>query len=731
MPMRIQLLAMVVVASLAMAASAAAREVWLDYTDGPEIYACDAYGREGDVYTMRFTPEARATLLRVWFRAEDAGTLEIHVWPDVDGLPDTARDLIEPFEVETEDGSKPYSIDVSAADLTIDARLEFHVGLVRKTDDGARLCMDSTKNALARAWRRIAGTWQNNERDWMLRVQADYTDEPTRWYFEDITAASGFVPGSRVAAGDYDNDGDVDLLVSGVVLFENDGSGIFTDATAAAGLGGVGGNGGLFADIDNDGDLDVFTMVNSLAEYDRIFVNNGDGTFIDVTDTAIAEADRDLLPTEGAAFADVNGDGFLDLYLANYEMPQDVSGELAVGTRDKLFLNGGDGTFTEVGEAWGIDPLLASDDHRCGRGVNAADFDEDGDADIYVSDYRLDPNFLWVNNGDASVTERAEELGIQGNRALGSWGHTIGSAWGDFNNDAHLDLFTANLAHPRYADFSDVSHLYINNGPPAWDFTDATNDWGIVYIETHSEPALGDWNNDGWLDLLLTNVYPDFFAQLYRNNGNGTFTELYYYSGLAIEDGWGAVLADVDADGWLDVVSNRGLFRNTLGEWDEFADHHWLKVRARCTDGDPFCVGARIEVQLAADSGTQAREIAAGKGTTNQDDFTQHFGLNLCETAWRVTVRFPGGDETVRYQVPADSLIEITQGDPSDPEPKIPPMRNECALVDYPEPEWPDADDDVDDDAQDDDAAATDDDMADGDSGDAGDDDSDDGGCGC
>ncbi|MCL4233621.1 MAG: hypothetical protein KJ042_03775 [Deltaproteobacteria bacterium] len=143
MPMRMHFWAMATIIGLATATSAPAREVWLDYTDGPEIYACDTYGHEDDVYTMRFTPEARATLLRVWFRAEDAGTLTVHVWPDADGLPDTARDLIEPFEVETEDGSKPYSIDVSEANLTIDARLEFHVGLVRKTDDGARLCWSS------------------------------------------------------------------------------------------------------------------------------------------------------------------------------------------------------------------------------------------------------------------------------------------------------------------------------------------------------------------------------------------------------------------------------------------------------------------------------------------------------------------------------------------------------------------------------------------------------------
>ena len=698
---------------------AQSREVKLDYNDG-EVEKCDRICEKGDIYSMRFDPHAPSTIKRIRFFAEDQGKVEVHLWPDDGGLPDVDRDLMDPLEVEIEDDVRAYWVELEELNITIDPPLPFHVGFVRLSADGGKLCMDATPNHAMRNKYFHENAWEENYLDWFVRVYVDYYDEPTEFTFSDATASAGLEAiGSRMAWGDFDNDDDQDLLMSGKILYQNNGDGTFTDVSVAAGIDTLPSNGGLWADFDNDGYLDFFAMVSSLEQYDRFLLNNQDGTFTDITDSALLEADRDLNPTEGAAWGDFDKDGYLDVYLANYEMPGE---ELSNGTRDKLYRNNGDGTFTDVADSAGIDPEKPAGDYECGRGVNWGDFNDDGWPDIYVSNYRLDPNFLYLNNGDGTFTDVALEKGVQGYKLQGYWGHTIGSAWGDFNNDGFLDLFTANLAHPRFASFSDPSFLYLNNGPPDYDFTDFTAEAQVIYIETNSEPCIGDWNNDGWTDLLVTNVYERFWQQLYRNDGDATLTDVTYYSGLDIENGWGAAFADYDQDGTLDLVSNKGLWQN-MGN-----DNRWLKVKLTCTTGDPFCIGARVEVQTAHDKGPQAKEVASGKGTTNSPPFVLHYGLNQCETAWRVTAKFLNGKKVTLYEVDADQTVTINEDDLSDTEPAAPSGASTCAEVDYTEPTWPPGDDDDDDnDTSDDD----DDDTGDDDTGDDDDNNDDDDGCGC
>ncbi len=690
----------------------------IDYTDHTEVYSCDKYCQKGDIYTMRFTPQSDAKIIKVQFQSEGEGTVEIHLWPDSGGLPNMEWDLITPVEVNTEETRKYYMAEIEDENLHIDRLLEFHVGLVRMTKEGAKLCMDATKDYAFRAKYRKDGEWIENERDWFVRVYVEYENEPTEFYFSDVTQSAGLDSlGGRMAWGDYDNDGDQDLLMSGSILYKNNGDGTFSDVSDAAGVSGLGSNGGLWADFNNDGALDFFAMVNSLTENDKFMQSNGDGTFTDITATALLPGDFDYWPTEGAAWGDYDKDGYIDLYLANYEMPGE---ELANGTPDKLYHNNGDGTFTDVAESLDIDPGDTTEDRRCGRGVNWGDFNDDGWPDIYVSNYRLDPNFLYMNNGDGTFTEVAEEKGVKGYQSQGAWGHTIGSAWGDFNNDGYLDLFNANLAHPRFAAFSDQSLLFINNGPPDYDFTDYTETAQVIFIETNSEPCLGDWNNDGWLDVLVTNVYENFWQQLYRNDGDATLTDVTYFSGLNIENGWGGTFVDYNQDGYPDVVSNKGLWKNNGN------DNQWIKVNLECNTGDPFCIGARVELQLVSDGPVQAKEVASGKGTTNSPPFILHFGLNQCQSAWRITAKFLNGKVVTLYEKASGQTVTINEDDVSDTEPVATFTKASCADVDYSGPQWPDpaADDDDDDDDDDNDSSDDDDSGSD-------DDDDDDQGCGC
>ena len=693
--------------------------VSLDYTDHNAVHSCDRYCQKDDIYTMRFTLQSDAKIIKFQFQVEGEGTVEAHLWPDQGGMPNMDWDLVTPVEVNTEDIRKYYMVDVEDQNLTIDSLLEFHVGLVRKTKDGAKLCMDATDDYAFRAKYREDGDWIENGKDWFVRVYVEYIDEPSEFYFSNVTESAGLTSlGGRMAWGDYDNDDDQDLLMSGSILYQNNGDGTFTNVSDTAGVTGLSSNGGVWADFNNDGYLDFFAMVNSLTENDKFMQNNGDGTFTDITSTALAPEDIDYWPTEGAAWGDFNKDGYVDVYLANYELPGE---ELSRGTPDKLYRNNGDGTFTDVAADLGIDPGDTDEDRMCGRGVNWGDFNDDGWPDIYVSNYRLDPNFLYMNNGNGTFTEVSEELGVQGYKVSNAWGHTIGSAWGDFNNDGYLDLFNANLAHPRFAGFSDQSLMFLNNGPPDYDFNDFTETAGVIFIETNSEPCLGDWNNDGWLDILITNVYELFWQQLYRNDGDATLTDVTYFSGLDIENGWGATFVDYDEDGYLDLVSNKGLWRNNGNE------NEWIKVKLECNTGDPFCVGARVEVQVAHDSGPQAKEVVSGKGTTNSPPFVLHFGLNQCDAAWRITAKFLNGNEVTLYQVGSGQTVVINEDDPSDTEPSPPSMKSQCSDVDYSPPQWPDTPDDDDDDDDDDDTSDDDDDDSSG----GGDDDDDEKGCGC
>ncbi|MEO0078813.1 MAG: FG-GAP-like repeat-containing protein, partial [candidate division WOR-3 bacterium] len=383
--------------------------------------------------------------------------------------------------------------------------------------------------------------------------------------FTDVTDSLGLdgQRASRVAWGDYNKDGFDDLLLSGSTLFRNDSGRRFINVTDSVGLTDAKGRGGLFADFTNNGWLDLYVAgANGGARFYR----NDSGRFMDLSDRA-GGPDNDF-PTEGAGWADFDNDGWVDLYCANYE-----NWEKHVYYPDALYQNQR-GYLADVTKPAGIMPPYGKD--LAGRGVSWADFDSDGDQDCFVSNYRLCENFLWVNNGDSTFANRAGELGVSGDEVNGWYGHTIGAAWGDYDNDGDLDLFTADLAHPRYIEFSNRSRLYENQGPTAYPrFRDRRAELGIRYEETHSDPAWADVDNDGDLDLYITSVYEGRRSFLYENQGrdpsafrptHSGFREVTWLSGTRVYNGWGCAFADFDNDGDQDLAvgssSGMRLFRN-------------------------------------------------------------------------------------------------------------------------------------------------------------------------
>jgi len=620
----------------------------------------------GDVEVVSFRAEHPARLLELQLHFGAVGApADVFVWADNGGnAPDLERVLFS-TTVLPEEGQWT-TLDLSVENIEIGPLSLFHVGHVLR-DGSTRLSWDATGAAAATSLVRIGGEWyfvgdsQGAALDALVRARVLHHDAVETFWFTDVTQEAGLAFGGRMAWGDFNNDGFEDVAMDGRIVYRNNGDGTFSRLEAPLGLpADNGGNGGIWADFDNDGCLDFYTTVHNYLpvcstpsdcitgfscvenrcmpdgaaelSHDRLYRGHCDGTFTDVSE----EAGRpyDYLPTEGAAWGDIDNDGFVDLYVANYETPTDwTGGALSLGTIDYLWRNNGDGTFTDISESSGIRYMGRG---LCGRGVAMADFNQDGWLDIYVTNYRLQGNYFFLNLGDGQFENISVENGTVGNLVSGSYGHSIGAAWGDVDNDGDFDLFVANLAHPRFIEFSDKSMLYINDGPPDWGFTEQREDWGITYSETHSDPAFGDFDNDGLLDLFITDVYAGYQGFLYRNLGS-RFQDVTYPSGIRIDNGWGVTWADYDNDGDLDLLANR-LYRN-----DYPNPGNWLKFRLHGTKANAAAIGAVVRVK--AEDREWVRQVEGGKGTTTQNPLTVHVGLGNSR-AESFTVRWPDRDST-------------------------------------------------------------------------------------
>ncbi len=453
--------------------------------------------------------------------------------------------------------------------------------------------------------------------------------------FENVTEAVGLGGGDFVAWADYDRDGDVDLVTGGS-LFQNNGSGKFERVE------GFSASHGAWADYDNDGRLDYYSAGGT----GQLLRNLGNDQF-----EKAPFPDNPHQMSRAAAWGDANNDGRVDLMVTNYEVwPTRAFPDL-------LFMNQSDGTFAPPiqyppGQQWRT------------RGVNWWDFDNDGDQDFYVSNYRLMPNQLWVNDGQGNFSEQAEQRGVMGTHdgglesasgetpAYQYSGHTIGSCIGDVNNDGHLDLIAVNFAHPPA--FQDRTMVLINSGPPAYTFENINHEdqAGIHYQESYAKGALGDYDNDGDLDLFITTVYPNDNGTLFENDGSGQFTDVGDRAGVRGNDGYGVAWVDFDNDGDLDLSTAGTLMRNRGN------NHSWLKVRAIGNGpSNHAAIGARITV--TAGKRRYVREVQAGN-SGNQNPLVAHFGLADHVGPVKISVRFPSG-KTVSTSANVNGTVEVQE----------------------------------------------------------------------
>jgi FG-GAP-like repeat/ASPIC and UnbV len=481
--------------------------------------------------------------------------------------------------------------------------------------------------------------------NFMARLHVEYTTtikESERTFQQQPDVKSNK---SGAAWGDYDNDGWDDLLAGGT-LYHND-KGALTDVTAASGITAMGAKatGGVWGDYDNDGCLDLFLFSERYDHPDTLTRGDCKGGFTDVTAAAkITDsqsynacgdpAKNTRSPTAAAAWIDLDADGYLDLYLANF-----ICWDSGATYRDTVFHNKGDGTFEEWTGKQGFQ-LSAS----ASRGAAPADYDRDGDVDLFVNNYRLEKNLFYRNDGAGKVSEVAETIKAAGNPrfyAKYQYGHSIGAAWGDVNNDGYLDLVVANLAHPRFWHFSDRTQILINDHKGA--FSDLSgghklpygNSSGLRYQETHSVPVLADFNSDGNLDLVITNIYDGRPTDFFWGKGDGSFTLDVHSTGITTKNGWAAAASDYDQDGDLDLFAT-DLFKNTGKQAG-----HWLQVRVvGNVKANRAALGATVTVK--AGSKGIVRHVQGGTGKGCQDSMYLHFGLGSTNSVSGIEVLFPG-----------------------------------------------------------------------------------------
>ena len=427
--------------------------------------------------------------------------------------------------------------------------------------------------------------------------------------FEDATKSLNLsIGGGQVAWGDFNNDGWEDLHDDG--LWVNERGKKFSRFT------GKGPSGhGIWGDYNNDGWLDFYSWSSG-----KLYRNVEGREFVDVTPKALAE--RPMKVSRGAAWVDIDNDGYLDLYVAGYEIWQKAV------YADALYRNVEGKNF--------VAHELPKAHNMSARGVSAADFDADGDVDVYVSNYRLFPNRLWRNDGEGKFSEIGTPSGTAGDGGLGAWGHTIGSAWGDLDNDGYLDLFVGNFSHPPA--YQDRPKFLRNRGPTSkFSFEDKSGGAGLHWQESYASPALADYDNDGHLDLFFTTVYAGNTSVLYRNSGNWKFTNTTGPSGIRTAQTYQASWCDFDKDGDLDLASGGKLWRNRGNT------NKWLAVQLKGTGMvNSAAIGATVRLKMGKQILT--RHVNSSTGEGNQNSLTLHFGLGPNPPKdLGVVIHWPGG----------------------------------------------------------------------------------------
>lgn len=499
-----------------------------------------------------------------------------------------------------------------------------------------------------------------------------------------------------VAIFDYNGDGRPDIFFTNGAnvatlkkdspkfsnrLFRNDGDGVFTDVTDAAGLAGTGYDMGVaVGDFDNDGHPDLFVAG---VHHSTLYHNNGDGAFTDVTvksglDAALNHPDPEFGSWWAitAVWVDVNNDGLLDLFAVNYlqwgyyptrRCEFDQVGDYChpkffKGQPNQLFLNNGDGTFRDASKEWGIRD-------RAGKGMSVAmaDYDLDGRPDLFVTN-DASYNSLFHNLGN-----KFKEVAFESGVALTEDGNFIsgmGVDFRDFNNDGYPDIAFAALMGQTFP-------LFQNSGKGS--FREITTESGM---REASFPMSGycagfyDFDNDGWKDLFVSGGHVqsvplpgqpiDQYNAVFRNPGRAgkwiTLTDKAGFTSSPAARHRGCAFGDLDGDGRIDVVVSAIDRDAEIWMNRNQKPGHWLDVALRGTKSNRDGIGARIKA--VTKSGVQYNHMTTSVGYASSSDGPVHFGLGPDHRAEEIEIHWPSGVVQTLRGVDGDRRIEVTESEP-------------------------------------------------------------------
>jgi hypothetical protein len=529
--------------------------------------------------------------------------------------------------------------------------------------------------------------------------------------FADVTTRSGvnfkheasptsekYLPesmGAGVAMFDYDNDGYLDLFfVNGALirdpmpqgadpdksqprfwnrLFRNNRDGTFTDVTEKANLQGrLYGMGVATGDYDNDGNMDL--LVTNLGG-NTLYRNNGDGTFTDVTAKA-GVAGRGWCT--GACFVDYDRDGLLDLIVTRY-VEWDFASNVYCGlhrpgyrdychpdqfkpTSHLVYHNNGDGTFSDVSKQSGIGAILGK-----GLGIAINDFDQDGWPDIFVANDSF-PEQLFRNNRNGTFSEVGAPSGVaydQNGKVFAG----MGADFADYDNDGWPDVFVNALANQKYA-------LFRNNKGFFEDVTDRSGVGGITMLHSGWGTKLIDYDNDGWLDLFVAQGHvmdnieltdPSLHYRepllLMKNTRAGRFQDVSRESGPIFQvplSARGAAFGDLDNDGSIDIVINCNNGRPVILRNQGNREHHWLLVNLIGTRSNRDGIGAKL--RLVSEDGSEQHAFASTSGSyVSANDKRVHFGLGKSRKVKLLEITWPSGIVQPIESIAANQILSVRE----------------------------------------------------------------------
>jgi tetratricopeptide (TPR) repeat protein len=563
---------------------------------------------------------------------------------------------------------------------------------------GVHVQQGAAKNAI----KYLTGAMQRNSDDlesrWLLNIAYMALGEypagvPAEWLvppkvfesdeefprFVNIAAELGidtFSLSGGAIVDDFDTDGLHDIVVSSthpgeqMRYFHNDGDGGFSDQTEEAGLLGMtGGLNMIQADYDNDGDLDVLVLRGAwMGEVGRgypnsLLQNDGHGCFRDVTfDAGLGDAHY---PTQTAAWADFDNDGDLDLYVGNEQYPS------------QLFENDGKGHFSDIARRAGVE------NNRFAKGVVWGDYNDDRLPDLYVSNLsgiRKIPesegeNRLYRNNGDGTFTDVARELGVvRPYSGFPVW------FW-DFNNDGILDIYAGSClwsVRDVAADYLGLAHtaepdcLYEGDGKGG--FREVATKQKLTRVTHPMGANFGDLDNDGFPDFYLGTGYPEYIGimpnLMFHNLRGKGFADVTAAGGFGhLQKGHGISFADLDNDGDEDVFAELGgayagdAFGNALFENPGFGNH-WIVIRLVGTESNRAGIGVRIRLDIdEAGAKRSVYKWVNSGGSFGANPLRQHLGVGKAEKIDRLEIFWPTSGLVQQFNdVPVDCGIEITEG---------------------------------------------------------------------